>query len=185
MLPAHWTLPASISVLCDFYGQINQYLICDSLLTPANPMERSATEGGRQLLWLRPSRRLNRTSGRTCVDRLRTLISNGELPLSLQKEPESSHLHLHLHLYAQHDHTSPTSVFCFIGWCMIMLSVHQEVPLVQSSKFYWWHYLKFVWDASRARCLMRSRPTNTAEDCNWTHSSQELLSIWPPSRCNK
>lgn len=69
--------------------------------------------------------------------------------------------------------------------CMIMLSVHQEVPLVQSSKFYWWHYLMFVWDASRARCLMRSRPTNTAEDCNWTHSSQELLSIWPSSRCNK
>lgn len=70
-------------------------------------------------------------------------------------------------------------------WCMIMLSVQPEVPLVQSSRFYWWHYLKFVWDASKARCLMRSWPTNTAEDCNWTHSSQELLSIWPPSWCNE
>lgn len=83
MLPAHWTLPASISVLCDFYGQINQYLICDSLLTPANPMERSVTECGRQLHWLRPSRGLNRTSGRTCVDRLRTLFSKGETSIVL------------------------------------------------------------------------------------------------------
>lgn len=74
---------------------------------------------------------------------------------------------------------------CRCRWCMIMLSVQPEVPLVQSSTFYWRHCVKFARDASKARGLMRSWPTNTAEDCKWTHSSQELLSIWPPSRCNK
>lgn len=40
--------------------------------------------------------------------------------------------------------------------------------------------MKSVWVASRARDLMRSWPTNTTEDCNWTHNCQAVLSIWPP-----
>lgn len=49
-----------------------------------------------------------------------------------------------------------------------------EVPLVWSSEVYWWHYLKFVWDAFKARDLMRSWPTNTTEDCNRTeHTAVE------------
>lgn len=46
-------------------------------------------------------------------------------------------------------------------------------------------WFKVFWDACKARELMRSWPTNTTVDCNWTYSCQELLSIWPPSRCNK
>lgn len=170
MLPAHWTLPASISVLCDFYGQINQYLICDSLLTPANPMERSATEGGRQLLWLRPSRGLNRTSGRTCVDRLRTFFSNGELPLSLQKEPESSHLHLHLHLNAW----PQLSEECEQLWWHHPIKQNTDVGDVWScwaytKRYRWCSHQSFIGGIIWSLCEMRQ------EHVVWWEAGQQTL----------